>query len=49
MILNGALSKDELHRANDREYRRLLERFGSSDYLNAVDDFMKQKLLKNKL
>lgn len=49
MILNGALSKDELHKANDREHNRLLERFKSSDYLSAVNVFIKQKSLKNKL
>lgn len=49
MILNGALSKDELHKANDREYKRLLERFNSSDYFNAINIFMEQKSLKNKL
>ncbi|VVC24744.1 Crotonase superfamily,ClpP/crotonase-like domain,Crontonase, C-terminal [Cinara cedri] len=49
MMLNGAISKDELHRANDREYKRLLERFNSSDYFNAITNLLKQKSLKNKL
>lgn len=49
MVLNGVITKDELHKANDREHERLIERFYSEDFQSAVADYLEQKMLKNKL
>lgn len=49
MILSGIVTKDELHEANNREIERLLERFNSDDFTHAYSNFIKQKMLKNKL
>lgn len=49
MMLNGIITKDELHKANDRECKRLLERFNSDDFYEAVSNLIEQKMLKNKL
>lgn len=49
MILNGIITRDELHKANDRECERLIERFNSGDFHEAVANFFERKMLKNKL
>lgn len=49
MILEGVITKDKLHKANDREIERLKERFDSEDFQDAITKFFKQKMLKNKL
>jgi len=49
MMLNGVISKDELHKANDREIERLIERFNSDDFQNSIANYFKQKMLKNKI
>lgn len=49
MLLNGIITKDELYRANDREFERLKERFVSKDFQEAVSNFFEQKMLKNKI
>jgi len=49
MMLNGVITKDELHKANDREIERLIERFNSDDFQNSIANFLKQRKLKNKL
>lgn len=49
MIMDGVFTKDELHKANDREIKRLAERFNSPEFINAVDNFFKKKVFKNKL
>lgn len=49
MMLNGVITKDELHKANDREIERLIERFNSDDFQNSIANFFKQRMLKNKL
>lgn len=49
MMLNGTISKDELHKANDREIERLVERFNSEDFSRGVNNFLQQKMLKKKL
>lgn len=48
-MLNGIITKDELHKANDRECKRLVERFNSDDFHEAVANFIERKMLKNKL
>lgn len=49
LMLNGAISKNELHKANDREIERLVERFNSDDFSSGVNDFLQRKMLKKKL
>lgn len=49
MMLNGVITKDELHKANDREIKTLLERLNSDDFKNSIANYFKQKMLKNKL
>lgn len=49
MMLNGVITKDELHKANDREIERLIERFNSDDFQNSIANIFKQRMLKNKL
>jgi len=48
-MLSGVITKDKLHKANNEEYERLIERFDSDDFHDAVHNFFKQKMLKNKL
>lgn len=48
-MLKGVITIEELHRANDREYERLRERFNSEDFKEAISNFFEQKSLKNKL
>jgi len=49
MMLNGVITKDELHKANDREIERLVERMNSDDFQNSIANFFKRRTLKNKL
>lgn len=49
MILDGVITKDKLHKANDREIERLLERFNSDDFQSSIANYFKQSMLKNKL
>lgn len=49
MILSGIVNKDELHKANNREIKRLSERLYSDDFSDAIANFTKKKMLKNKL
>lgn len=49
MMLNGVITRDELHEANDREIERLKERFNSDDFQNSIANYFKQRMLKNKL
>jgi hypothetical protein len=48
-MFNGIITKDDLHKANDREHETLIERFYSEDFQNAVANYLEQKMLKNKL
>jgi len=48
-MLNGTISKNKLHKANNREHERLIERFNSSDFHTAINNIFKQKMLKTKL
>lgn len=49
MILEGIITRDELHKANDREIERLKERFNSEDFHEAIPKMFEQRMLKNKL
>lgn len=49
MMFGGSVYKDELHKANDREIERLQERFKSDDFNEAIANYFKQKMFKNKL
>ncbi|XP_050523427.1 enoyl-CoA delta isomerase 2 isoform X2 [Daktulosphaira vitifoliae] len=49
MILQGLISKKELHAANKRECERLQERFNSNDFHQSIIDFINRKDMKNKL
>lgn len=49
MMFGGAVFRDDLHKANDREVERLKERFKSDDFNEAIANYFKQRMLKNKL
>ncbi|XP_025198220.1 enoyl-CoA delta isomerase 2, mitochondrial-like [Melanaphis sacchari] len=49
MMLNGVITRDELHKANDREIERLIERLNSDDFHNSIANYFEQKMLKHKL
>lgn len=49
LMFNGIITKDDLHKANDREHKTLIERFYSEDFQSAVANYLEQKMLKNKL
>jgi len=49
LILHGIITKEKLHKANNEECERLIERFDSDDFSAAVYNFFKQQILKNKL
>jgi len=49
MMLNGVITKDELHKANDREIERLIERLNSDDFHSSIANYFKERMLKNKL
>lgn len=49
MMFGGAVFKDELHKANNKEVDQLRERFKSDDFNEAIANYFKQKMFKNKL
>lgn len=49
LILDGVITKDKLHKANNEECAKLNKIFHSDDFHVAVDNFLKQQMLKNKL